>query len=176
MKNLFILLFTMVLLSSCKKEDPPLFTIPVTNLKFEVDPAMSPFNSFDIPINNVNFNSLNLLDGQGIDTADIKAIVPYSARLYLPFADNDLDFLKEVAIRLCFPGDNGSFCGQEAFWYDESEEQRKDADHLLFGSNVNDLREYVLTENINIQVVLDEMWRPPGGTFNIFLDLEFEVR
>lgn len=176
MKQLSLFLFFALLFSACKKEAPSLFTIPVANIKFEVNSAMSPLNSYDIPINNVNFNALNLLAGQGIDTANIKSILPRTARIYLPFADNELDFVKEIAIRLCLPGDNQSNCGQEAFWYDETFENRKGAEHVLFGSNVDDLREWVLTENVNIQIQIEEMWRSPGGTFEIFLDLEFDVR
>ena len=176
MKQLSVIIIFAVLFSACKKEDPALFTIPVTNLRFEVDASMSPFLSHSIPINNVNFNSLNLLAGQGIDTANIKSILPRRASIYLPFADNNLDFIKEIAIRLCLPGDNQPNCGQEAFWFDENIDSRKGAEHVLFGSNVDDLRQWVLTENVNIQVQLDELWRPPGGTFEIFLDLEFDVR
>ena len=171
-----MLLPVVILFSNCKKEDPALFTIPVTNLKFEVNPAMSPFNSYDIPINNVHFNSLDLLQAQGIDTANIKTILPRRARIYLPFADGNLDFVKEIAIRLCFPGDNQSNCGQEAFWFDEDSQRPKGTEHVLFGSNVNDLRQYVLTDNINLQVQLDEMWTSPPATMEIFLDLEFDVR
>lgn len=176
MKQLAALFLAVFLFSACEKEDPSLYTIPITNLKFEVNPAMSPFNSYDLPINNVNFNSLDLLASRGIDTANINSIRPRSARIYLPFAENSLDFVKEIAIRLCFPGDNQSNCGQEVFWFDEDTERRKGSQHNLFGSNVNDVREFVLTENINIQVQIDEMWRSPSATFEIFLDMEFDVR
>ncbi|MEO1259732.1 MAG: hypothetical protein AAFZ15_13085 [Bacteroidota bacterium] len=176
MKHFSLIIIFAVLLAACKKEEPALFTIPVTNLRFEVNSAMSPLLSHDIPLNNVNFNSVNLLQAAGIDTANIKSILPRRATLYLPFADNNLDFIKEIAIRLCLPGDNQSNCGQEAFWYDETNENRKGADHVLFGSNVDDLRKWVLTENVNLQIQLEEMWRQPNGTFEIFLDLEFDVR
>lgn len=176
MKQLSLLLFVSLLFSACKKEDTALFIIPVNNLSFEVNPSMSAFNSHDIPINGVNINALDILAGQGIDTANIKNIRPRFARIYVPFADNNLDFIKEIAIRLCFPGDNRPNCGQEAFWFDEDLQRNKGAEHILFGSNVNDLRDFVLTENINIQIQLDELWRQPGGTFDIFLDMEFDVR
>ncbi|MEZ4955438.1 MAG: hypothetical protein R2825_17890 [Saprospiraceae bacterium] len=176
MKRLSVFLLAAMFFSACKKDDTALFVIPVTNLSFEVNPSMSAFNSHDIPINGVNFNALNILAGKGIDTSTIKNIRPRSARIYIPFANNNLDFIKEIAIRLCQPGDNRPNCGQEAFWFNEDLQRDKGAEHVLFGSNVNDLREFVLTENINIQVQLDELWRSPDGTFEIFLDMEFDVR
>ena len=176
MKQFAVLIFAALLFGACKKEDPALFTIPVTNLKFEVNPAMSVFSSHDIPINGINTKALNILAARGVDTANIKSIRPRTARIYLPFADNNLDFIKEIAIRLCLPGDNRAFCGQEAFWFDEDFQRDKGSEHILYGSNVDDLREYVLTENINIQVQLTELWNNPGGTFEIYLDLEFDVR
>ena len=176
MRYLSVILFATILMGACKKDDPSLYTIPVTNIKFEVNPAMSAFSSHDIPINGVNFNAFNLLAAQGIDTANIKSIRPRTARIYLPFADNNLDFIKEIAIRLCLPGDNRAFCGQEAFWFDEDIQRDKGFEHILYGSNVDDLREFVITENINIQVQLAELWRSPTGTFEIYLDMEFDVR
>ncbi len=176
MKQFAILIFAALIFGACKKEEPSLFTIPVTNLRFEVNPAMSAINSHDIPINGVQIKALDLLAGQGIDTANINSIRPRVARIYQPFADNDLDFIKEIAIRLCLPGDNRSFCGQEAFWFDEDLRRDKGFEHQLFGSNVDDLREFVLAETINVQVQLSELWLNPSGTFEIYLDMEFDVR
>ena len=176
MKQIAILLFALPFFWTCKKEDPALFTIPVNNLRFEVNPAMSVINSHDIPINGVLFKAIELFDAQGIDTANIKSIRPRAARIYLPFADNNLDFIKEIAVRLCHPGDNRSFCGQEAFWFDEDARRDKGFEHDLFGSNVDDLREFVLEESINVQIQLSELWLNPPGTFEIFLDMEFDVR
>ncbi|HFA50188.1 MAG TPA: hypothetical protein ENJ95_14350 [Bacteroidetes bacterium] len=176
MKQIAVFLFLAIVFSSCKKEDTSLFTIPVTNLRFEVNPTYNEFNSPDIPINNVNFNALALLDAQGIDTSGINSIRPRLARIYLPFGDNNLDFIKEIAVRICLPGDNRPSCGQEVFWYDEDFENKKGAEHQLFGSNVDDIREFVLTNNVNIQVQLTRLWRRPDATFDIFLDMEFDIR
>ena len=76
MKQFTILLFVALLFYGCKKEDPALFTIPVINLKFEVNPSFNEVSSPDIPINGVNFNALDILAAQGIDTANINSIRP----------------------------------------------------------------------------------------------------
>ncbi len=177
MKQLSLLLFVSFLFFSCKKEDPSLFTIPVTNLRFEVNPTMDALEFYYPPINNVKFNAMTLLNAQGIDTTNINSIRPRTARIYLPFADHSLDFIQEIAVRICLPGELGPRCGTEAFWYEENLEsqQGKGSSWGLFGSNVDDLTKQVLAENVNIQIELGT-WFPPNGTFEISLDLEFDVR
>ncbi len=177
MKQLSLLIFSALLFVSCDKEDTALFTIPVTNLKFEVDPTMDALQFYYPPINNVRFNALTILNAQGIDTANINSIRPRTARIYLPFADQNLDFIQEIAVRICLPGETGARCGTEAFWYEENLEsqQGKGSSWGLFGSNVDDLTKQVLAENVNVQIELGT-WFPPSGTFEISLDLEFDVR
>ncbi len=177
MKQFSMLLFVCTVFFSCKKQDTALFTIPVTNLSFNVNPTMDALNFHYIPINNVRFNAMELLDAQGVDTANINSIRPRTARVYLPFADNNLNFIQEIAVRICLPGETGIKCGMEAFWYEENidSQQNKGSSWGLFGSAVDDLTKQVLADNVNLQIELGT-WYPPNGSFEISLDLEFDVR
>jgi len=176
MKKIAVLLLAAIFLISCKKEElPPLLRIPVTNLKFSVDPTFQPSFEYFIPINNVRTNALALLDARGIDTADIKSIRPGRAVLTVVFAQSDLDFLDAVSIRLCPLGQDQQNCGQEAFYRDPVP-FNPGLDLDLVPSNVNDIRDFVLQNEINVQVKLERLRNFPDASFDIILDMEFEVR
>jgi hypothetical protein len=46
----------------------------------------------------------------------------------------------------------------------------------LVPSDVKDIREVILLDNINIQVKIERLRDFPGGTFDVNLDMDFEVR
>lgn len=175
MRNLSLLLLVSLAFFSCKDDEPSLLTIPIYNLSFTVDPTVQPPLTFYLPINNVQTNTLNMLDGRGIDTSEVKAIVPKNATLSVVFADAKLDFIRDISIRLCPLGDDKENCGREAFWREDIP-FNTEYDLGLNGSNVDDLSEILFQEEINVQVKLEELYSPPSGTFNINLDMEFEVR
>ena len=176
MKKIAILLLGAILFSNCKKEEtPPLLRIPVTNLKFSVDQTLQPSFEYFIPINNIKTNALALLNARGIDTADIKSIRPGRASLSVVFAQSNLNFIDAVSIRLCPLGQDQENCGQEAFYRDPVP-FNPGIDLDLIPSNVNDIRDFVLPDNINVQVKLERLRAFPEGSFDIILDMEFEVR
>ncbi|MBI5913950.1 MAG: hypothetical protein HY842_01120 [Bacteroidetes bacterium] len=176
MKKIALLLSVAFAFFACKKSDlPPLARIPITNLKFSIDPSIQPPFTYYIPINEVKPNALALLASKGIDTADIKSIRPSRATMSVLFGNSNLDFIDAVSVRLCLPGDNKENCGRESFYrdptpYDIGRELE------LVPSNVNDIREMVLQDEINVQVKLERLRDLPQGSFDVILDMEFEVR
>ncbi|MEY3368535.1 MAG: hypothetical protein RI973_1690 [Bacteroidota bacterium] len=176
MKNIILLLLAVFSMLSCRKEDtPPLVRIPVTNLSFTVDPTLQPGFEYYIPINGVRTNAMQLLDARGIDTSDIKRVMPGRARLSIIFAQANLDFIDAVSIRLCPLGQDQENCGQEAFYRDPVP-LGTGTDIDLIPSNVEDLRGFVLPDQINVQVKLERLRNFPAGSFDILLDMEFDVR
>ncbi|MCB0519851.1 MAG: hypothetical protein H6577_11545 [Lewinellaceae bacterium] len=177
MNKFSILLVALPFFLSCKKEStPPLLRIQVKNLQFTVDAAnvQPPFTPY-IPIPDVRTNALSLLAANGIDTANIQSIRPGRATLSVFFNEDQLNFIDALSIRLCPLNENEINCGREAFYRDPVPiDAGFDLD--LVPSNVNDLRELVLQDRINVQVKFERLRDSPNGTFDINLDMEFEVR
>jgi hypothetical protein len=176
MKKIALLLLVTASILSCKKEEtPPLLRIPVTNLKFSVDPTLQPGFEYYIPVNNVKTNAMALIAAKGIDTSAIKSIRPGRATLSAVFAQSNLDFIDALSIRLCPLGDDKENCGQEAFYRDPVPFD-PGIDFDLVPSSVSDIRDFVLQDNINVQVKLERLRGFPQGSFDIVLDMEFYVR
>jgi len=176
MKISALLILVALSFFGCKKEtEPPRTRIRVGNLKFAIDPSVQPPFTYYIPINSVNLASFAQLDAEGIDTADIKSILPRRATLTALFGGGELNFIEAVSVRLCLLGDNVQNCGQEVFYRDPTP-FNIGYELELGGSAVNDIREYVLQKQINVQVKLERLRNVPQGSFEVILDMEFEVR
>lgn len=177
MMNYFpLLLATALAFFSCKKEEtPPLLRIPVTNLRFTVNATLQPPDTYYIPINQVKTNALALIQAKGLDTAEIKSIRPGRATLSVIFGESKLDFLDAVSVRLCPIGQNQPNCGREAFYRDPVP-LNTGFDLDLVPSDVKDIRELVLMNNLNVQVKIERLRGFPNGTFDVNLDMEFDVR
>ncbi len=144
-------------------------------MKFSIDPSVQPPFTYYIPINGVNLSFLAQLDASNIDTASIQRITPSRATLTAQFGNGNLDFIQAVSVRLCLIGDNVENCGQEAFYRDPTPFDIG-AELELAGSAVNDIRNYVLQKQINVQVKLESLRNIPQGSFDVVLEMEFEVR
>ncbi|MCU0346081.1 MAG: hypothetical protein MUC59_04005 [Saprospiraceae bacterium] len=176
MKRTALLSLIILAFFSCKKEtEPPLTRITVGNLKFAVDPSIQPPLTYYIPINNVNMNAFAQLDGANIDTADIKNILPGRCTLTALFGGGNLDFIDAVSVRLCPQTDNGENCGREAFYRDPTPFDVGQELELV-PSAVNDIRDMVLQKTINVQVKLERLRDVPLGSFEVVLEMEFDVR
>jgi hypothetical protein len=175
-KSALLIMAALLFLLGCKKEtEPPRTRINVGNLKFSIDPSVQPPFTYYLPINDVALNAFAQLDAAGIDTANIKNILPGRATLTALFGNGNLDFIEAVSIRLCLLGDNVENCGQEAFYRDPTP-FNVGAELELGGSAVNDIRAYVLQKKINVQVKLERLRNVPEGSFEVVLAMEFEVR
>ena len=175
MERIALFLAVALVLFSCKKDDPPLFVIPIPNLSFQVDATFQPPFTYYIPINNVATNAFNVLAAKGVDTSQIKSIRPGKAYFSVVFAESDLNFLDAVSVRICPVGVNSENCGQEVFYRDPVP-FKPGFDLDLVPSNVNNIREVILKDKVNIQVKFERLRSFPERTFSIRLDMDFEVR
>lgn len=176
MKKSALFIFVLLLFFGCKKvTEPPSARIVVGNLKFSIDPSVQPPFTYYLPINSVSLGAFAQLDAAGIDTANIKNILPGRATLTALFGNGNLDFIEAVSVRLCLLGNNVENCGQEVFYRDPTPFD-VGAELELGGSAVNDIREYVLQKQINVQVKLERLRDVPEGSFEVVLEMEFEVR
>ncbi len=173
------LLLVACLFFSCKKESKSLFIIPMSNLTFSVNPALDPFATHFFTIKNVPTNALAVFALEGVDTADIKTIVPRFARLSAIFNEEKLDFLREreVIIRFCPPGtsDTQEYCGREMFYRDYVP-FGTGYDLDLYGGNDADVRDLLFQPTVDVRVILRGLAFPPESTFDVNVYMEFEVR
>jgi hypothetical protein len=171
--TLYLLLATIVV--SCEKEDPPLFTIAMYNLLFQVDPTLQPPFTYYVPINDVKTNALSIIKGNGFDTSRMKNIRPLRASFNVIFDDSDLDFIDVVSVRICPQGVNTQNCGREVFYRDPVP-FKPGNDLNLVPSNIDDIRDILLKEKVNVQVKFERLRGFPTKTFSIRLDMDFGVR
>lgn len=176
MKKSALLILVALFFFTCKKEtEPPRTRIVVGNLKFTINPSIQPPFTYYLPINSVFLGAIPQLAAENIDTAEIKNIRPSRATLTALFGNGNLDFIQAVSIRICQLGDNIENCGQEVFYRDPTPFD-VGAELELGGSAVNDVRDYVLQKEVNVQVVMESLRDIPQGTFEVVLEMEFEVR
>jgi hypothetical protein len=176
MKKSALLILVALSFFACKKEtEPPRTRIVVGNLKFTINPSIQPPFTYYLPINGVFIGALAQLEAEHIDTAEIKNIRPSRATLTALFGNGNLDFIQAASIRLCQLGDNEENCGQEVFYRDPTPFDIG-AELELGGSAVKDVRDYVLQKQINVQVKLESLRDVPQGTFEVVVEMEFEVR
>ncbi len=175
MKNIAAILLLSLYFFSCKKDDSALFTIPVQNVTFGVDATIQPPFTYYIPINNVLTNAQNVLQGHSLDASEVHSIRPGRATLSVIFAESDLNFIDAVSVRLCNLNNNEENCGQEVFYRDPVP-FNPGFELDLVPSNVNDVQDFVLPDQINVQVKLERLRGFPEHSFDIRLDMEFEVR
>ncbi len=150
--------------------------IEVKNLPFEVNAGMQPPNTYYLPINDVMINAMNILSANGIDTADISSIRPSRATLSVVFQEDRLDYLDAVSVRLCPFDDIGTNCGREVFYRDPVPFDEGYELDLVPTSSQNDYQELVLQNALNVQVKFERLRKSPSGSYNITLNMEFEVR
>ena len=137
---------------------------------------MQPPSTYYLPINGVMFNAMNILANNGIDTADISSIRPSRATLTVIFQEDRLDFLDAVSVRLCALDDIGANCGREVFYRDPVPFNEGFELDLVPTNTQNDYRDLVLQNELNVQVKFERLRQSPNGSYNITLNMEFEVR
>jgi hypothetical protein len=176
MKRTALLLLVAFVFFSCKKETgPPLGRIIVGNMQFTIQAGINPSLTHYIPINDVQINALAQLDAAGIDTSQITRIQPSQARVKVLFGNGDLDFIDALSVRLCPQDQNEINCGREAYYRDPTPFDI--GQELEIGpGTASDLRELLFLKNINVQVKLERMRDVPTNTFDVQLEMEFDVR
>ena len=174
MKKSYIILIGIFFFLSCKRENNPLFRVVFNPVTITVDQTMSVFeeHSFLAPVK-TNFKST--FDAAGVNPDSINYIRPIAATFISIFNNGDLDFIRAASIRVCPLGSsNVNRCGTEAFWRDPVPNNVNSQIDFANGS-VSDIQNLVLNEDVELQILLEELWNPPSGIFDIQVRVEFGV-
>lgn len=173
MKKSYILVFVLLSILSCKKDNKPLFRVVFNPVTIPVTQTMSAFEEHSF-LARVKTNFQNTFDANGISPDSINYIRPISATIETIF-NGDLDFIRATSIRLCTAGSsNVTRCGTESFWRDPVPNNTNDVINLV-NSNVDDVKNLVLKDEVDLQIIFEELWNTPGESFDVRVRVEFGV-
>ena len=178
MKKLLLIPLLSIIFWNCSEEEPPLYTITIPIVDFEVPSALSVFQEHYILGNDgfpVVVNIAQQLEAAGYDLANINKILPGSARLSANFNQVRLEFVRAMSIRVCQDIPSNGICNQEVFYRDPVPNDAGFAVNLV-PSAVNDIQETVLTSQLYFQLRLEELWESPPQSFTARLEIDFIVR
>lgn len=178
MKKLILLLTIPLFFFNCQKDDPALFTITIPLTDFNISNTFQPFEEHYIPGNNglpVFVNVTQQFEDAGYDIADINKILPLRAQLSANFNEARLDFIQAMSIRVCQSVGSDNICDQEVFYRDPLPENPGFAVNLI-PSAVSDVKEVLFTDNLFIQLRLENLYFSPSQNFSVRLDMDFEVK
>jgi len=178
MKRILFILLIPILFFSCNKEEPSLLTVIVPAIEFPILATYSEFETHFIPGNDGAFIRVNIakqITDAGYELSDIREIVPRRADFSVNFNEERLDFLRAMSIRVCQEIGSNNSCAQEVFWRDPLSDNPGFSE-VLNPSATGDIKDVLFTDDLFVQLILEELWFNPPGNFTVRLDMEFSVR
>ncbi len=173
MQMTWIIVCVPLVASTCRPEQTVfLFEYPLPERQMEIPAGLNVFGQYYFNFDPVPTFINGLLQTHQIDTAAIKAIVPYQARLVAVYPNGDYSFIARLSLRLCVPGDPTDKCGVEVFWRDPTPEQPTNVLELVPHS-VN-VKEYLLRNEVKLQLILEQL-RDISPAVETRLQVEFRV-
>ena len=175
MKNIVLFLFSLLLITSCKKDqDEILFLFPLQDVDFSIPPTASPFQVHYFNLENIVTNHEGLFSSNNVDANSDVRVVPMESSLNVLVGNIDYDFIEQMSIRICDAGDVSENCGTEIFW--------RQPVPLNVGNILDltpsdiDVKRYLTQEKVNIQVKLELLRQNPPQFVETRLLLDFAVR
>ncbi len=152
--RMFLYVAAFILLGiGCRKDSGErIFDMIYPNILFEIPAGLNPnFQQvFEIPVVPTGIDAY--LSENQIDTALIRAIVPFSARLTsLDGSAFDYDFVEAVSIRICDPIKPNCFDGEEVFYIDDLRGRGGQEIRLIPG--LRNARRDLIRQNFRLEVV-----------------------
>ena len=149
MKNVFLLLLAIILLTDCNKNDPDVKFEMVYEREFTIPAGLNVFETHYFPITNISVGSY--FSANNVTPADLVAINPGSARLSTKFSGlGEYDFIRDVSI-VIFTDDETN--NKEVFWRPNVPlNTREDLD--VFATLV-DAKQYFQNSKFNLYVKLN---------------------
>lgn len=170
----FILSGLILLFSSCEKETPLLFEMPMQNLDFVMPAGQNAVETYYVDFPQVPTNIDALLASFGIEESEVSGIVPGDGRLFSIFGDGDYnDLFREFVVQICPAGSSTTKCGFEGFYWDLVG-QNVDFDLNLIPNPI-DLSDLLLEDKVHIQVWY-RLLKTSNETIESRLSLEFLVQ
>lgn len=164
-----------ILLPSCGDNEPQLlFQIPFRNVDFEIPPTLSVIQVHYFNIDNVPTDGMALFDANNVAESEATAIFPSRARMQTIFTAEEYDFIEQMSVRICEAGDLSENCGKEIFWRQPVPQNAADFVDLI--PSELDVKEFLLLDEVNIQVKLERLRRNPPQFIETRLEMDFDVK
>ena len=97
--SLIFILFSIILLSSCRKEDEVLFFMDF-EIPEVINAGLNPIDAHFYNFRNVPTNFETLMEAHNLDTTQNYVIEPHSAELFGIFNEGDYNFIRDLKIFL----------------------------------------------------------------------------
>lgn len=164
-----IYIFILLLSLSCKNQEETLFEMPY-RVDYEIAAGLNTFETHYINFTNVRTNAADLLAASGYTAEEISTISAKSARITSFIPTDELEFLREVSVRIY---ENDPFQGREIFYRDNIPNSTRDFVDLIpaLPNVVDDM----LEENINLSIRM-EFFTPPPRFIEVKLEFDFLVQ
>ena len=169
MRVLFVLLVLALSITSCTEEAETLFEMDY-RLDYNIAAGLNTFETHFFELSNIPTNATNLLQANNLTDGEIEAILPKSARLSTVFLTEDLDFIREVSVRLINTDNQNE---TEIFFRENIPLDTRDfVDLIPTLPNVKDL---MLEDFYSISIRM-EFWEPTPTFVDVKLEFDFQVQ
>lgn len=173
MKKTSWLSLLIVLLISCRKDNPPaVFEMIYPNQVIEIQAGLNVFESHYYTIPRIPTRYLNLLDQNGLNDEDVLEIVPTNCRLTNISSNAPYDFLFEVSVRIYNEDEPGR---KFEIFYDDRV-PLKTGNLLNLIPNPNNVKEILSKEHFNLEIVLVRLRDTPQEFIETRVELTFDAR
>jgi len=175
MKSLYLLIFSILLLSSCKKNEEQLFEMAY---EFDVifEAGLTQFQVHFIDTYALDTRLNELLAASGRSRSEISSIVPKSAEMINLQTSVALDFIQDISFRVF---DGSQFTPeemlniQEVFFRDNLPQDQRTFIDLL--PALPDVKDYLLEDKFNIGIRV-QLRAPPPSTVDARVRIKFAAQ
>lgn len=143
------------------------------NLNISIPAGLNTLETWYVNLDEVPTGIATQLAANGMESSQVKSIVPAQARLVSIFGDQDYNFVFEVVIYLCNAGATSDECGSEVFYRVPVPENTGLIVDVI--PNEFDVKSYLLQEEVNIQLAF-RFRQPPPQFVDTRVELTFGVR
>ncbi|MCB0568504.1 MAG: hypothetical protein KDC66_02015 [Phaeodactylibacter sp.] len=173
MKRAILWLIVLALAAGCRKDRRErLFEMFFPNFQFTIRAGESPVLPVSAVLRGVNTNIDFYLSENQLDTTQITAISPISARLD---AVNGFDyrFMDFVSVRICPDTDEPCVDADEVFYIDRLQYDRP-GDHIDLLPGLRNVRRDLIRKKFRLEVVMKFAYSPPSDVDTRF-DMTFQA-
>lgn len=168
MRYIFFCSF-LILFSTCRDEPETLFEMDY-RVDYNIAAGLNTFETHFFELSNIPTNATALLQNSNLTDGEIETIIPKSASLQSIFASDDLDFVREVSVRL-FNNDDPT--GTEIFFRENVPGSTRDLIDLV--PTLPDVKRYMLEDFYNVSIRM-EFWEPTPTFIDVKLEFDFTVQ
>ena len=166
MRRYILLFFLTIHLLGCNREPDSLFDMPY-EFTIEIPAGLNTFETHYFDKSGIRTHAEDLLNANNVQDNDITAVQAKTCRLISTFADVDLDFIREISLRV-YEDDPSAY--HEIFFRDNVPLDTEDFIDLI--PALPNVKEFLLDDSYNVSIRM-EFRLPPPTFVTMRLDYDF---